>query len=93
LSGCGIAYAQRSGAVVAIVAEVDRHSGRVWARKFTVAHDCGSRHATPSQRVGGFDYRLAPKAAQILEERVNNGRYVCWVAAPDGAQMELIEKV
>src|ERR1700719_1372084 len=23
--------------------------------------------------------------AQILEERVNNGRHVCWVAAPDGA--------
>ncbi|MBV8737088.1 MAG: hypothetical protein JO007_07485 [Alphaproteobacteria bacterium] len=31
--------------------------------------------------------------AQILEERVNNGRHVCWVSAPDGAQMELIEKV
>ena len=30
--------------------------------------------------------------AQILEERFNNGRHVCWVAAPDGAQMELIEK-
>jgi nicotinate dehydrogenase subunit B len=43
LSGRGIAYAQRSGAVVAIVAEVeiDRRSGKVWARKFTVAHDCG----------------------------------------------------
>jgi hypothetical protein len=31
--------------------------------------------------------------AQILEERVSNGRHVCWVAGPDGAQMELIEKV
>jgi len=43
LVGRGIAYAQRSGAVVAIVAEVevDRHTGKVWARKFTVAHDCG----------------------------------------------------
>jgi hypothetical protein len=43
LVGRGIAYAQRSGAVVAIVAEVevDRHSGKVWAKKFTVAHDCG----------------------------------------------------
>jgi CO/xanthine dehydrogenase Mo-binding subunit len=31
------------GSVVAIVAEVeiDRRSGKVWARKFTVAHDCG----------------------------------------------------
>jgi nicotinate dehydrogenase subunit B len=29
--------------VVAIVAEVEinRRSGKVWARKFTVAHDCG----------------------------------------------------
>jgi hypothetical protein len=36
LVGSGIAYAQRSGAVVAIVAEVevDRHTGKVWARKF-----------------------------------------------------------
>ena len=43
LVGRGIAYAQRSGAVVAIVAEleIDRRSGKVWARKFTVAHDCG----------------------------------------------------
>jgi hypothetical protein len=43
LTGRGIAYAQRSGAVVAIVAEVeiDRRTGEVWARKFTVAHDCG----------------------------------------------------
>ena len=39
----GIAYAQCSGAVVAIVAgvEIDRRTGKVWARKFTVAHDCG----------------------------------------------------
>jgi nicotinate dehydrogenase subunit B len=43
LAGRGIAYAQRSGAVVAIVAEVDidRRSGKIWAKKFIVAHDCG----------------------------------------------------
>jgi nicotinate dehydrogenase subunit B len=43
LSGRGIAHAQRSGAVVAIVAdvEIDRRIGRVWARKFTIPHDCG----------------------------------------------------
>ena len=28
--------------------------------------------------------------AQILEERVNNGRHVCWVAAPDGAPVDLV---
>ena len=38
-----MAYAQRSGTRVAIVAEVDvdRATGKIWARKFTVAHDCG----------------------------------------------------
>jgi nicotinate dehydrogenase subunit B len=43
VSGRGIAYARRNGTVVAIVAEVevDRRSGKIWARKFTVAHDCG----------------------------------------------------
>jgi CO/xanthine dehydrogenase Mo-binding subunit len=43
LTGRGIAYAQRNGTVVAIIAEVEveRSTGRVWGRKFTVAHDCG----------------------------------------------------
>jgi nicotinate dehydrogenase subunit B len=43
LHGRGIAYAQRSDTVVAVVAEVEIYpkEGRIWARKFTVAHDCG----------------------------------------------------
>ena len=43
LKGRGFAYAQRNGSRVAIVAEVEvnRRTGRVWGRKFTVAHDCG----------------------------------------------------
>jgi nicotinate dehydrogenase subunit B len=42
-SGRGIAYSQRNGTRVAVVAEVDvdRSTGKIWARKFTVAHDCG----------------------------------------------------
>ena len=42
VSGRGIAYSQRNGTRVAIVAEVDidRSTGKIWARKFTVAHDC-----------------------------------------------------
>jgi CO/xanthine dehydrogenase Mo-binding subunit len=41
--GPGIAFADRGGTAVAVVAqvEVDRGSGRIWARKITVAHDCG----------------------------------------------------
>src|SRR5207344_1759346 len=43
VSGRGIAYSQRNGTRCAIVAEVeiDRTTGKIWARKFTVAHDCG----------------------------------------------------
>ena len=41
--GKGIAFAERNGTAVAVVAqvEVDRASGRVWARRLWVAHDCG----------------------------------------------------
>jgi nicotinate dehydrogenase subunit B len=43
VSGRGIAYAQRNGTRVAVVAEVDvnRRTGKIFGRKFTVAHDCG----------------------------------------------------
>jgi nicotinate dehydrogenase subunit B len=43
VSGRGIAYCQRNGTRVAVIAEVEvnRASGKIWARKFTVAHDCG----------------------------------------------------
>jgi nicotinate dehydrogenase subunit B len=43
LTGRGIAYAQRGGTIVAVVAEieVERKTGRIRAKKFTVAHDCG----------------------------------------------------
>jgi CO/xanthine dehydrogenase Mo-binding subunit len=43
VSGRGFAYAQRGPTRVAMVAEVDidRSTGNIYARKFTVAHDCG----------------------------------------------------
>jgi len=43
VSGRGIAYAQRNGTRVAVIAEVDidRTSGRIFAKRFVVAHDCG----------------------------------------------------
>jgi CO/xanthine dehydrogenase Mo-binding subunit len=43
MTGRGFSYTERNGTVVAVVAdvEVDRRTGRVWARRFTVAHDCG----------------------------------------------------
>ena len=43
VTGRGLAYAQRNGTRVAVIAEVeiDRSSGRIAARRFVVAHDCG----------------------------------------------------
>lgn len=43
LKGRGMAYAQRAGTIVGVMAdiEVDTVTGRIWGRKFTVAHDCG----------------------------------------------------
>jgi nicotinate dehydrogenase subunit B len=43
VAGRGMAYCQRNGTRVAMVAEVevDRPTGKIWARKVTVAHDCG----------------------------------------------------
>jgi nicotinate dehydrogenase subunit B len=43
VKGRGIAFAERNGTSVAAVAEVEveRRSGRIWARRFVVAHDCG----------------------------------------------------
>ena len=43
VSGRGIAYCQRGGTRVAVIAqvEIDRASGRIRAKRFTVGHDCG----------------------------------------------------
>jgi CO/xanthine dehydrogenase Mo-binding subunit len=67
LTGRGIAYAQRGPTRVAVIAEVEvnRTTGKIWARKFTVAHDCGLiinpdglRHAIEGNVVQGVSRAL-----------------------------------
>ncbi len=43
LSGRGISYTYRSNTVAAVIAEVEvnRQTGRVWAKRLVCAHDCG----------------------------------------------------
>jgi CO/xanthine dehydrogenase Mo-binding subunit len=43
MTGRGVSYTERNGTIVSVIAEVevDRRSGRVWPKRFTVAHDCG----------------------------------------------------
>jgi len=36
---------------------------------------------------------LKKNGVKVLEELANNGRHVCFLEAPDGAQMEVIEKI
>jgi nicotinate dehydrogenase subunit B len=67
VSGRGIAYAQRGPTRCAVVAEVevDRSSGKIRGRRFTVAHDCGQiinpdglRHTIEGNIVQGLSRAL-----------------------------------
>ena len=49
--------------------------------------------AVSTDDYAGTMAKLRSNGAHIMEEMFNNGRHVCFVEAPDGAQMELIEKV
>jgi nicotinate dehydrogenase subunit B len=71
-AGRGIAYAQRNGTTVAIVAEVDidRHSGKIWARKFTVAHDCG-QIINPDGLMGTIEGNIVQGVSRTLWEEVH----------------------
>jgi CO/xanthine dehydrogenase Mo-binding subunit len=71
VSGRGIAYAQRNGTRVAIVAEVDidRQTGKIWARKFTVAHDCG-QIINPKQIKTTIEGNIVQGVSRTLWEEV-----------------------
>jgi len=87
VSGRGIAYAQRNGTRVAIVAEVDidRSSGRIWARKFTVAHDCG-QIINPDGLVKCIEGNIVQGVSRTLWEEVTFNRKsvtsVDWLTYP-----------
>lgn len=86
-SGRGFAYVQRNGTIVAVVAEVEveRRTGKVHARRFVVAHDCGLiinpdglRHCIEGNIIQG--------ASRALWEEVNFDRdkvtSVDWLSYP-----------
>jgi CO/xanthine dehydrogenase Mo-binding subunit len=87
VSGRGIAYSQRNGTRVAIVAEVDidRQSGKIWARKFTVAHDCG-QIINPKQIKSTVEGNIVQGVSRTLWEEVQfdnkNVTSVDWVTYP-----------
>ena len=87
VSGRGIAYAQRNGTRVAIVAEVDidRSTGKIWARKFTVAHDCG-QIINPDGLVKCIEGNIVQGVSRTLWEEVTFDRKavtsVDWITYP-----------
>lgn len=70
-TGQGIAYSQRNGTRVAIVAEVDVNltTGKVRARKFTVAHDCGVV-INPRLLTQGVEGNISQGLSRALHEEV-----------------------
>ena len=87
VSGRGIAYAQRNGTRVAVIAEVDldRTTGRIWARKFTVAHDCG-QIINPDGLVKCIEGNIVQGISRTLWEEVTFDRKavtsVDWLSYP-----------
>jgi nicotinate dehydrogenase subunit B len=87
VSGRGIAYAQRNGTRVAIIAEVDvdRTTGKIWARKLTVAHDCG-QIINPDGLVKCIEGNIVQGVSRALWEEVTFDRNavtsVDWITYP-----------
>jgi nicotinate dehydrogenase subunit B len=87
VSGRGIAYAQRNGTRVAVIAEVDvdRSTGKIWARKFTVAHDCG-QIINPDGLVKCVEGNIVQGVSRALWEEVTFDRNavtsVDWITYP-----------
>jgi len=87
VSGRGIAYAQRNGTRVAVVAEVDidRSTGKIFARKFTVAHDCG-QIINPDGLVKCVEGNIVQGVSRALWEEVTFDRKtvtsVDWITYP-----------
>jgi nicotinate dehydrogenase subunit B len=98
VSGRGIAYAQRNGTRCAIVAEldIDRTTGKIWARKFTIAHDCGQiinpdglRHTIEGNIVQGVSRTLWEE----VKFDANNVTSVDWMSYPILDITETPEKI
>jgi CO/xanthine dehydrogenase Mo-binding subunit len=105
MTGRGISYTERNGTVVAVVAEVevDRASGRVWARKFWVAHDCG-QIINPGSLRNVIEGNIVQAISRTLleEVRFNENRVlsVDWATypileladAPEAVEIVLIDR-
>jgi nicotinate dehydrogenase subunit B len=105
MTGRGFSYTERNGTVVAMVAEVDvdRRSGRVWAKKFWVAHDCG-QIINPGSMQNVIEGNIVQATSRTLleEVRFNENRVLSadWLTypileladAPESVELVLIDR-
>ena len=105
MRGRGFAYTERNGTVVALVAEVevDRRSGRVWAKKFWCAHDCG-QIINPGTILTVIEGNIVQATSRTLLEEVqfdqNKVLSVDWATypileladAPESIEIALIDR-
>jgi nicotinate dehydrogenase subunit B len=98
LTGRGIAYTIRSNTVAAVVAEVevDRKTGRVWAKRLVCAHDCGLvinpdglKHTVECGMLHGLS-RALWEEVQFDAEKVTS---VDWASHPSLRHSDCPEKI
>jgi nicotinate dehydrogenase subunit B len=86
-TGQGMAYSFRGGTIVALVVdiEVDPATGRIWPRRYTVAHDCGLI-VNPGELRRVIEAGLVQATSRALFEEVlfdeKNVRSVDWATYP-----------
>jgi CO/xanthine dehydrogenase Mo-binding subunit len=98
VTGRGIAYAQRNGTRVSVIAEVevDRSSGKIYARRFVVAHDCG-QIINPDGLAKAIEGNVVQGISRTLWEEVKfsdkNVTTVDWISYPILDITETPEKI
>ena len=98
VNGRGIAYSQRNGTRVAAIAEVDidRSTGKIWVKRFVVAHDCG-QIINPDGLAKAIEGNVIQGISRTLWEEVKfNDKTVTtadWVSYPILDITETPEKV
>jgi nicotinate dehydrogenase subunit B len=98
LTGRGVAYSFRNQTVVAQIAEVevDRQTGRVWARRLVCAHDCGlvinpegARRTIECGMLHSLS-RALYEEAQFDTEKVTS---VDWISSPTLTHADTPERI
>jgi CO/xanthine dehydrogenase Mo-binding subunit len=98
LTGRGVAYSFRNQTVVAQIAEVEvnRQSGRVWAKRIVVAHDCGlviNPEALRRTAECGTLHALSRALHEEVQFDTEKVTSVDWASSPTLTHMDAPERI